>query len=487
MAVVHGNRGSQRRRIPLVTIFVLMAGVVMLLPAVVRQFSAAGPAPVSNDAQTSASMEDLTRLVNMLRAKVDTLEDRGPSSARLVNGLNQQGVGSVTEPPITSSHGQVSRELHDRLHGVLQETEQLQDTQALHQAHHSEQASTNSVSDPRGPPEWVEAPTPVKPLWGLKHKRNGDAVFGLAFGYGKTDYMRFVGSLRETGYDDDIVLATSAPKDMKPGVEEYLKTHRVLSYPFGFQCKKKGGGRKLLVTPAGCTLTDWYENGDPRGPRPLALIRYEHYKTWLELYSDQSWFLILDFRDTVFQRNPFSQVVLDRSAPIDLHLFEENRQVKRVGICPFNSGWLGCWGRDVPRRFSNRSVVCSGSTLGSRYGVTRYVDRMIQEMDSQQCHVKRGTESDQGYHNYLFHTGKLAEAGIRVVAHEQGRGIVNTVGAMNGFRVPADKKGPLGTFWKARDADGYIINWDGQKSPVVHQWDRFAKELLRWIDKNLAK
>ena len=44
---------------------------------------------------------------------------------------------------------------------------------------------------------------------------------------------------------------------------------------FKFTC---GGprGRKLLVTPGGCVLTDWYAAGDPGSPRPLALPRGQH-------------------------------------------------------------------------------------------------------------------------------------------------------------------------------------------------------------------
>ena len=45
----------------------------------------------------------------------------------------------------------------------------------------------------------------------------------------------FVGSVREiAGYDGDIVLSTSPEEKMKPGVAEYLKKHRVLSYAFGY-------------------------------------------------------------------------------------------------------------------------------------------------------------------------------------------------------------------------------------------------------------
>ena len=50
------------------------------------------------------------------------------------------------------------------------------------------------------------------------------------------------------------------------------------------------------------------------------------------------------------------------------------------------------------------------------------------------------------------------------------------------YRVPKDKKGPLGTFWKARDEEGYVINYDGTRSACVHQWDRWFDELQGFID-----
>jgi hypothetical protein len=52
-------------------------------------------------------------------------------------------------------------------------------------------------------------------------------------------------------------------------------------------------------------------------------------------------------------------------------------------------------------------------------------------------------------------------------------------------RVPKDQKGPLDTFWKVRDKEGYIINYDGTRSPCVHQWDRWFDELQKFIDANL--
>ena len=37
----------------------------------------------------------------------------------------------------------------------------------------------------------------------------------------------------------------------------------------------------------------------------MALARYEMYETWLRQYSSTSYALVLDTRDTFFQRDPF--------------------------------------------------------------------------------------------------------------------------------------------------------------------------------------
>ena len=239
------------------------------------------------------------------------------------------------------------------------------------------------------------------------------------------------------------------------------------------------------MTPAGCILTNWYKDGDKRSPRPLAISRYEMYRTWLSYYEPTSWGIVFDFRDTFFQRDPFQLVDRSKKAP-NLLLFAENRQVKRVGNCVFNSGWMRCFlGKQELKKYANHSVVCSGSTMGSVPALKKYTERMIQQMDKSKCHATPArTESDQGYHNYLYDTGEFAKLkGVRVTHYEQGYGIVNTIGAMNGFRVPAHMKGPLDTHWKIRDSDGYLLDYNGERSAVVHQWDRFYKEVVRFVDK----
>lgn len=313
----------------------------------------------------------------------------------------------------------------------------------------------------------------LQPLWPEAHVSGNNAIFSLAFGYDVRMYERFVGSLRKVGYEGDIVLAVSPRNDMKRGVAQYLKKHRVIAYPFHYECKKKHH----------CRFTRWYgDQGDPRPWRPLALMRYELYEEWLKYYKVPANVFIFDFRDVFFQSDPFAG--LANSAGYDLYLFEENHSVKSIGSCPFNRPWIArCWGEDVMRKWAQRPVICSGSTLGTYDGISHYVRRMLKEFDDMNCFHKKPSAgaSDQGYHNYLYYSGQLG----RVKVYPQGYGPVNTIGAMNGHRVPADKKGPLGTFWRARDEDGYVINWDGRRSPVVHQWDRFHDELVGWVDSHV--
>lgn len=74
-----------------------------------------------------------------------------------------------------------------------------------------------------------------KPLFGFQHKGT-DAIMALACKYPVQFYKRFVGTLRKFGFTEDIVLAVSTVQTMKPGVEEYLKQKRVLSYAFDVEC-----------------------------------------------------------------------------------------------------------------------------------------------------------------------------------------------------------------------------------------------------------
>jgi hypothetical protein len=314
----------------------------------------------------------------------------------------------------------------------------------------------------------------VQPLFGVKHKGT-DAIFALACNYPKVYYQRFVGSLRKFGYNEDIVLAVSPEVKMKPGVKEYLQQTNVVAYGFEVDCQGVDN----------CKLKDDFLGyPDPRPMRTFANIRYALYEYWLRHYTEQSYILILDFRDTFFQANPFQSFgnYGVRQPKYELHMYAENYDVKNIGICVFNSNWIKtCFGKDALDALRKEAVICSGSTLGSYPAVHHYVRTMLSSMDTVKCWLK-GIESDQGYQNYLFYNGYFNTKHGNATLFHQGHGVVNTIGAMNGFRVPKEKKGPLDTFWKIRDPEGFVLNYDHTRSACVHQWDRWHDELVRFID-----
>ena len=318
----------------------------------------------------------------------------------------------------------------------------------------------------------------TKPLFGYSHKGT-DAIFALACNYPALYYRRFVGSLRKVGYEDDIVLAVSPVNKQKPGVEAYLQETHVIAYPFEVDCKGKDNCR---------FKDDFLGYPDPRPYRTFANIRYALYEYWLLNYHPKSMILILDFRDTYFQLPVFQTYPTwgERDPNFyDLQLYAENRKVKWLGKCVYNSMWVSrCFrdfDKDALKRITQEAVICSGSTLGTFNGIDYYVMTMLKWFDKIQC-WKKGIESDQGYQNYLFYNKHFDTANGKANLNYQGIGVVNTIGAMNGFRVPKDQKGRLDTFWKIKDSEGYILNNDGTRSACVHQWDRFYAEIQHWLD-----
>ena len=144
--------------------------------------------------------------------------------------------------------------------------------------------------------------------------------------------------------------------------------------------------------------------------------------------------------------------------------------------------WVGrCFSKAALKSVKEQPVLCSGSTLGSYSAIRFYLSSMLTAFDTQKCWLK-GIESDQGYQNYLYHKGFFNTNDGNATLFHQGYGAVNTIGAMNGFRVPKEMKGRLDTFWKIIDNDGFVLNYDGTRSAVVHQWDRFADQLTKFVD-----
>ena len=148
--------------------------------------------------------------------------------------------------------------------------------------------------------------------------KNGESttIIGMATNYGLSTFKRFVGSLRNTGYEGHIILGVS-PKGgrnpMRYKVQQYLSSRNVTMKHIKYvPCKHKLGSE-------GCAH-----------PYPDIKLRWSRFplaRDWLEECATCTGpVLIMDVRDSIFQENPFGSTSDGQGPPVveGLQVFEEN-------------------------------------------------------------------------------------------------------------------------------------------------------------------
>ena len=175
-------------------------------------------------------------------------------------------------------------------------------------------------------------------------------------------------------------------------------------------------------------------------------LRYWHYRDYLDNQAPAADFVMLsDVRDVVFQGDPFSHPF-----DTDLEVFLEAPHLQ-IGSEPFNSRWIReLYGPDALTEFRGLTISCSGTTMGTRAGIRRYLTQMIGQVTA---HAWPLGSHDQGIHNYLLRQGRLDP----VTIYENGFGPVLTMSL--GASV-------------SQNTEGQMINQDRQVPAVVHQYDR---------------
>ncbi|KAG7366091.1 hypothetical protein IV203_028761 [Nitzschia inconspicua] len=346
--------------------------------------------------------------------------------------------------------------------------------------------------------------TYIQPIHG-NHRPESDAIFLFAAEYALQNYLVFLTTLRDTGYDGDVVMAISAMDWAKDDVKEYLQNDpHVIIYIVQYECynaegeaveSAKGGIRvckqdHLFGRRKSGDGTIVEPLPDPRHLRTLQNSRYELYWIWSEKYHAYSWIMLIDARDTFFQRNPFDWVPrrqkhFDDAGGI-LLFFGENVDATRLGKSAHNRDWLTkAYGLHVAEALIDKPTICSGSTMGEQVAIEMYLRAMVMESDETRT-VKMG--ADQGFHNRLYYSNKLANAKAiqKIIVQDQGYGIVNNLGALRTKPLDQWGNGKLLDIERAT-IDGVetnpdnvvknmiVRNWDGRVSPVVHQFDRHTE------------
>jgi len=158
----------------------------------------------------------------------------------------------------------------------------------------------------------------LKPTFG-SHRPDQDVVMAFAAEYGLNTYLSFVTTLRNTGFEGDIVFAVSKLDMKQQGVQEFFESQKgLVVYVIELQCFN-AEGEKVDSVKGGmrvCQLPGLYQHKkgnivkqlDPRPSRTVATTRYELYWIWAINYQPHSWIMLLDARDAFFQTNPFANV-----------------------------------------------------------------------------------------------------------------------------------------------------------------------------------
>jgi len=329
----------------------------------------------------------------------------------------------------------------------------------------------------------------AEPAFG-KHRPDKDVVMAYAEGYALPYYMCFIETLRKTGFDGDIVLAIADYPLLADNVLDYLKDQEnVILYIHELSCYDKYMVPSPRLMKRGsmdifqmCHLNDVYgwrdDQGnvikkakDPRIGRVVATLRYEWYWIWAMQYNSNSWIMLVDARDSFFQVDPFEG--LPRNQNGLLYFFGENAAATRLGISKKNANWLRrSYGEKTLNALKDKPTICSGSTMGEQVAIETYLRAMVNEWDETDIHM---TGADQGFHNYLYYSGKLANSPSisRLVVWEQGKGKINNLGAL--------RTKPFSDWGFYNPATSEVYNWDGNLSPVVHQYDRDAHLHNRYV------
>jgi hypothetical protein len=184
----------------------------------------------------------------------------------------------------------------------------------------------------------------------------------------------------------------------------------------------------------------------PSNPKDIQVDRYYLYQDIME-FCDADVVLNCDVRDVMFQDDPFRYPI-----NADLAFFAEPCLFKD---CSANFPWIGgLYGAEGQQLVEDKWVICSGTTMGTRKGVAMYYDKMIQEIERIRATGRPLYQGeDQPIHNYLIYTNTFNPY---IICHN-GKGPITTVHHQQKL-----------TFNRM----GEMLNDDGTKIPIIHQWDR---------------
>jgi len=290
-----------------------------------------------------------------------------------------------------------------------------------------------------------------------------DLILATSFGYTYEQLYPFLRSLKDTGFDGEIVFFVGSTSI---ATTNRLRNEDVKLIPFFYPFKKAHKMRNPLhrLWPVAQRLLRGVETPEQlawwSAPfHNISSLRYLLYYRFLKSAPDRYRHIFLaDLRDVSFQKNPF-----DRAETGRLRFYVEEPP-HTIGACPNNSRWIReYFGEEVLQQIGSKPIICSGTTLGDYASIITYLEHFILTLRRSRSLMRVGV--DQGIHNYLAYT----ELTSLVTLCPNRESEVLTMGLM-----PRDEIFP-------RNESGQLIDRHGSPYAVLHQFDRheeLKKEIL---------
>jgi hypothetical protein len=176
---------------------------------------------------------------------------------------------------------------------------------------------------------------------------------------------------------------------------------------------------------------------------------------------------ITDVDDVAFQADPFVWAARQRPG---LHLFEDEPGVT-VGTETQTMQSLGqCFGDQAANQIKEQNSVPSGYAIGTPKEVQFYLENMVEQLQAHTTCQK--DKVDAAIHNAIIRSAALTKE-LNLHVHENRRGAVWT-----GARVS--------TASIQLDSGNYIINQDGYRYAVLHQYDQHDQVWKLISDRHLG-
>ena len=207
--------------------------------------------------------------------------------------------------------------------------------------------------------------------WSAQHNPQAtEAIFTMAVIQGRNDSLAcsspndlilYLGTARKS-YHGDIVIALEADI-ITSEIKSILSHYKAIVY--------------LLPKDLCSKSSDSIFCGSEEERVPSSVFRYYFYEKWAALYPEQTSFLITDFRDILFQSNPFAYHKNDWFPEFQLAVFQEFHPNMVINRCKFNRRIMAeCFGDTALQMLGSRIIVSSGAIMGTRNGIILWSHHM---------------------------------------------------------------------------------------------------------------